>query len=150
MDETQVGKIPSSVHEVPSRSDAFEAALERFNETMTGVREQAKHAAHYADEAVQKNPWTSVGVGFGVGVVIGVAYTLRAVQKAFYPDKSDLAHVELTEHPLPPVTPAEKLGAFALLACTLAVGLYPRLLLDLIEPAFNSALFEGLKKGVGQ
>lgn len=82
MDETQVGKIPSSVHEVPSRSDAFEAALERFNETMTGVREQAKHAAHYADEAVQKNPWTSVGVGFGVGVVIGALIAMAAASRS--------------------------------------------------------------------
>jgi ElaB/YqjD/DUF883 family membrane-anchored ribosome-binding protein len=78
MDETQTGKIPSSVQEVPARGDAFEAALERFNETMTGVREQAKHAAQYADEAVQKNPWTSVGIGFGVGVLIGTLIAMAA------------------------------------------------------------------------
>jgi NADH-quinone oxidoreductase subunit M len=29
-----------------------------------------------------------------------------------------------------------------------AVGLYPRLLLNLILPAFNSPLFEGLRKGM--
>lgn len=86
----------------------------------------------------------------GIGVVLGVAYTLRAVRKAFYPDPSDLAQVELREVKLSPVSVPEKLGAFTLLACTVAIGVYPRLLLDLIEPAFNSALFEGLKKGVGQ
>ncbi len=85
----------------------------------------------------------------GVGIVIGVAYTLRAVQKAFYPDKADLAHAELTMEKLPPISFPEKLGAFILLGCTLAVGLYPRLLLDWIGPAFESPLFEGLKKGVG-
>ena len=78
MDETQTGKIPSSVQEVPARGDTFEAALERFNETMTGVREQAKHAAQYADEAVQRNPWASVGIGFGVGVLIGALIAMAA------------------------------------------------------------------------
>jgi NADH-quinone oxidoreductase subunit M len=86
----------------------------------------------------------------GIGVVIGVAYTLRAVRKAFYPNPSDLAQVELKEVKLPPVSLPEKLGAFTLLACTLIIGIYPRLLLDLIVPAFDSPLFEGLKKGVGQ
>ena len=78
MDETQAGKIPSSVQEVPARSDAVEAALERFNETMTGVRQQAKHAAQYADEAVHSNPWRSVGIGFGVGVLIGALIAMAA------------------------------------------------------------------------
>ncbi len=86
----------------------------------------------------------------GIGVVLGVAYTLRAVQKAFYPNPADLAQVELKEVKLPPVSLPEKLGAFTLLACTLIIGIYPRLLLDLIVPAFDSPLFEGLKKGVGQ
>jgi NADH-quinone oxidoreductase subunit M len=86
----------------------------------------------------------------GIGVVIGVAYTLRAVRKAFYPNLSDLAQVELKEVKLSPVSLPEKLGAFTLLACTLIIGIYPRLLLDLIVPAFDSPLFEGLKKGVGQ
>ncbi len=86
----------------------------------------------------------------GIGVVIGVAYTLRAVRKAFYPDPSDLAQIELQDTKLSPVSLPEKLGAFTLLACTLVIGIYPRLLLDLIVPAFDSPLFEGLKKGVGQ
>ena len=85
----------------------------------------------------------------GAGIVIGVAYTLRAVQKAFYPDQADLAHAELTSAKLPPISLAEKLGTFMLLGCTLAVGLYPRLLLDWIVPAFDSPMFAGLKKGVG-
>ena len=82
MDETEAGKIPSSVQEVPARGDTFEAALERFNETMTGVREQAKHAAQYADEAVHSNPWTSVGIGFGVGVLIGALIAMAAASRS--------------------------------------------------------------------
>jgi ElaB/YqjD/DUF883 family membrane-anchored ribosome-binding protein len=78
MDETQAGSIPSSVQEVPARGDTFEAALERFNETMAGVREQAKHAAEYADEAVHRNPWASIGVGFGIGVLVGALIAMAA------------------------------------------------------------------------
>jgi hypothetical protein len=32
---------------------------------------------------------------------------------------------------------------------TLVIGLYPRVLLDLIGPSFSSALFDGLRKGGG-
>jgi len=78
MEQTQAGSIPSSVQEVRARGDAFEAALERFNESLAGVREQAKHAAQYADDAVQKNPWTSVGIGFGIGVVVGALIAMAA------------------------------------------------------------------------
>ena len=34
-----------------------------------------------------------------------------------------------------------------LLAATLVVGLYPRILTDLILPSLNSPLFEGLRRG---
>ena len=34
--------------------------------------------ARYADEQVQQNPWTAVGVGFGVGVLFGALITLAA------------------------------------------------------------------------
>jgi ElaB/YqjD/DUF883 family membrane-anchored ribosome-binding protein len=78
MEQTQAGKIPSSVQEVPARSDTFQAARERFDETLAGVGEQAKHAARYADQAVHNNPWTSVGVGFGVGVLIGALIAIAA------------------------------------------------------------------------
>lgn len=86
----------------------------------------------------------------GIGILIGVAYTLRAVQKAFYPDKSEQVEAELKEVEFSPISLPEKLGAFMLLACTILIGLYPRLLLDWIVPAFDLPLFEGLKKGVGR
>jgi pimeloyl-ACP methyl ester carboxylesterase len=34
--------------------------------------------ARYADERVQENPWTAVGIGFGAGVVFGALVTLIA------------------------------------------------------------------------
>jgi ElaB/YqjD/DUF883 family membrane-anchored ribosome-binding protein len=78
MEQTQAGKIPSNVQDVPARGDTFQAARERVNETLAGVGEQARHAAQYADQAVHANPWASVGVGFGVGVLIGALIAIAA------------------------------------------------------------------------
>lgn len=81
----------------------------------------------------------------GVGIVIGIAYTWRAMQKAFFSDAGEKAIEE--EHPLPPISIPEKLGAFLLIGTSAAVGLYPKMLLDFILPALHSPLFEGLRKG---
>jgi NADH-quinone oxidoreductase subunit M len=89
----------------------------------------------------------------GVGILVGVAYSLRVLQKAFYADSeltpaspSDSAHPPAA---LDPISFAEKAGAILLILATLVIGLYPRLLLDLIGPAFSSTLFDGLRKGGG-
>jgi NADH-quinone oxidoreductase subunit M len=44
----------------------------------------------------------------------------------------------------------ERLGAVMLIGVSLVVGLYPRILLDVIIPSFNSPLFEWVKKGGAQ
>ena len=51
------------------------------------------------------------------------------------------------EHALPPITMPEKLGALLLLACTLVVGLYPRMLTDLILPSSEFAALRGAAEG---
>ena len=76
----------------------------------------------------------------GVGILIGVAYTLRAVQKAFYSDVVPVAHGGHDEHPLDPITLPEKIGAVMLLGASLVIGLFPGLLMNWIEPCFNSPL----------
>jgi NADH-quinone oxidoreductase subunit M len=81
----------------------------------------------------------------GVGIVIGVAYTLRAVQKAFFADHAPAAHAD--EHPMEPISLPERLAAVMLLATTLIVGIFPGLLLDWIRPAFESPLFDRLLRG---
>jgi len=103
----------------------------------------------------------------GLGVLIGVAYTLRAIQKAFYSGapgadtpvepsgtRSGVQHssgvagkvvrgqVEPTT--LETISVPERIGAAILMSITLLIGLYPRLLLDLIVPALNSPLMEKL------
>lgn len=72
MEQTEVGKIPSNVQEVPGR---LQATRERINE-------RARFMANYADEAVHNNPWTSIGIGFGVGVVIGALIAIAASSRS--------------------------------------------------------------------
>jgi ElaB/YqjD/DUF883 family membrane-anchored ribosome-binding protein len=82
MEQTQAGKVPSNVQEIQGRGETLQAARERLNETLAGVSERARHAMEYADETVHNNPWTSIGVGFGVGIVIGALITLAASSRS--------------------------------------------------------------------
>jgi len=79
----------------------------------------------------------------GVGIAISVAYAWRAMQKAFF---SDIG-TESATPPLPPISMPERLGAVLLITASLAVGLYPQWLLNLVIPALNSPLFDALRKG---
>ncbi|HEY6170254.1 MAG TPA: NADH-quinone oxidoreductase subunit M [Verrucomicrobiae bacterium] len=87
----------------------------------------------------------------GVGIVIGVAFTLRTVVKAFFGEHAEAsgAHDKAHDHAheLEPISVPERFGAVMLIAITLVVGLYPRVLLDVIVPAFGSPLFDALRKG---
>jgi NADH-quinone oxidoreductase subunit M len=77
----------------------------------------------------------------GLGIVIGIAYTWRAMRKAFFSDTP-----QSQEQTLPPISIPERLGAVLLISTTLVIGVYPQLLLNLIAPALNSPLFEGLRR----
>lgn len=86
----------------------------------------------------------------GVGILIGVAYTLRAIQKAFYadaPPAADATHRSHQDHPLEPITAPERAGAVLLIAAALVIGLFPTLLMDWIEPCFKSSMFARLLIG---
>jgi NADH-quinone oxidoreductase subunit M len=100
----------------------------------------------------------------GVGMVLVAAFTLRALKKTFFGEagasgggsnsplldaestrpraaKSLASSAEHSIHQLPPITAAEKIGAGLLMFTTLAVGLYPKLLLDRIMPAVEAMRF---------
>jgi ElaB/YqjD/DUF883 family membrane-anchored ribosome-binding protein len=77
MEPMQTGRVPSSVEEMPA-GDTLQATRDRLNETWNGVNRRAREAAQYTNEAVHNNPWTSIGVGFGAGVVIGALIALAA------------------------------------------------------------------------
>ena len=85
----------------------------------------------------------------GLGILIGVGYTLRAMHKAFFADK-EAASAEHSHHEqMEPISVPERFGAVILIAASLVIGLYPRLLLDIIVPSFASPLFDGLRKAGG-
>jgi len=90
-------------------------------------------------------PWWTAAAG--VGIVIGVAYTWRALQKAFFSDRLPTPD----EHPktgwpkFDPITWPEVAGTALLVAATVIVGVYPRILLDSIEPAVKALLAGGMQ-----
>jgi NADH-quinone oxidoreductase subunit M len=86
----------------------------------------------------------------GVGIVIGVVYTLKTTAKVFFPDRVATADAHHDDHELEPISVPERLGAALLIFCTVLIGLHPRLLLDVIVPSFSSPLFDGLRKAVAQ
>jgi len=90
-------------------------------------------------------PWWVVAAG--LGIVVGVAYTWRAMQKAFFSDGKASAHELEKEraHPFAAITWPEVTGVVLLASVSLAVGLYPRILLDQIEPAVKALLAGGVQ-----
>jgi NADH-quinone oxidoreductase subunit M len=84
----------------------------------------------------------------GAGIVIGIAYTWRAMQKAFF--GASEPGVSADTHSLPAISIPERIGAVILLGASVVIGLYPQLLLRVIAPALHSPMFDGLWKGSGR
>ena len=78
----------------------------------------------------------------GLGILIGIAFSWRALQATFFGEPT-----ANTRAVMPPITLPERLGACLLLVSTIVLGLYPRLLMDLILPGLNGPLFEQLRQG---
>lgn len=92
----------------------------------------------------------------GVGILIGIAYTLRAIQWGFYSVATGESEIDLVRHRdlidgehASPISVPERFGAVLLIAATLVVGIYPRCLLDWIVPSLQSPLFDALRKTGG-
>ena len=81
MEYAQMNKAPSNVEEMPrSTEDTLRSVRETMDEYMATATERAREAAAYADRTVQQNPWTAVGVGFGVGMIFGALVALVAAK----------------------------------------------------------------------
>jgi NADH-quinone oxidoreductase subunit M len=93
--------------------------------------------------AWQANPWWTIISGFGI--IVGVAYIWRALQKAFFSDTLPTPHELESEqaHKFAPITWPEIAGVALLGISTLVVGLYPSILLNQIEPAVKVLLAGG-------
>ena len=83
----------------------------------------------------------------GLGIVIGVAYTWRVMQKAFFGASDEGTEARPV---IPGISVPERIGAVILMGTSVAIGLYPQLLLRLIVPALHSPLFDGLWRGSGR
>ena len=57
---------------------AIQSAKQQLSEVLDGITERAREYGRYADEQVQANPWAAVGVGFGVGMAMGVLLAIVA------------------------------------------------------------------------
>jgi len=75
----------------------------------------------------------------GAGMVLVAAFTLRALKRSFF--DVDLTATSASAPEMEPITIPEKIGASLLMVATLAVGLYPRILLDRIQPAVEAMRF---------
>ncbi len=87
----------------------------------------------FAELMVLMGTWTAFPVlliFIGPGIVITVVYTLRTIHKAFFGDRRR----DLTkwDH-ITPITLPEKIASILLVAILLIVGLYPPILLNMIE-----------------
>ncbi len=93
-------------------------------------------------------PYPKLVLIAGVGIVIGVAFIMRAMQKAFFGHGGEPeTETPGASHPLPPLSIPERLGAGLLIGATLLVGLRPGLLLNLITRSFDGPLFDAMRKG---
>src|SRR5437764_2509818 len=88
----------------------------------------------------------------GAGMVLVAAFTLRALKKSFFADGPSNIRLQQGRVALDAdwneygrITLAEKLGAGLLILATIAIGVYPKLLLDRIQPAVEAMRF--LKTG---
>jgi NADH-quinone oxidoreductase subunit M len=95
--------------------------------------------------------YPTLAVITGLGILIGVAYTLRAMQKAFFGDDAASPVAEPGhEGSMEPISTPERLGAALLIAVSLLVGIFPNVLLKIIVPSFDSFLFQWIQKGGAQ
>ena len=81
-------------------------------------------------------------------MVLVAAFTLRALKQSFFGEKGVQDEVTkattvttLGREEFNPITIPEKIGACMLMLTTLAVGVYPKLLLDRITPAVETMRF---------
>lgn len=67
----EISKLRSKAEE------ALKNSRHRLGETSDAIARQTREAAAKADEYVHENPWTGVGIGAAIGLVLGVLLTRR-------------------------------------------------------------------------
>ena len=75
--QPQTDRTLNKMRDIPARAEdvAYDARA-KLNETVEQISGKAREYVRYADRRVHQNPWTSVGIGFGVGVLFGALITM--------------------------------------------------------------------------
>src|SRR5437660_5013221 len=104
-----------------------------------------------AEITILIGPWRTYPLAVwitGAGMVLVAAFTLRALKQSFFGEAEPSVQLQEGRVALDPdwneqqsITAAEKCGACLLMFTTVAVGLYPKLLLDRIMPAVEAMRF---------
>src|SRR4026208_2469537 len=82
MEPMHTEQISSNVQEMPGQQEeAFQNARERLHETFATVKQRAGEACEYTEQVVRADPWSSIGGGFGVGILVGALVTLAATSR---------------------------------------------------------------------
>jgi ElaB/YqjD/DUF883 family membrane-anchored ribosome-binding protein len=58
--------------------ERFEAAQERFADLYAGARKRVVAGAKYTDETIRANPYQSIAIAAGVGLLVGVLLGRRS------------------------------------------------------------------------
>lgn len=61
-----------SAEAVEALSARFEAIKESLGGTYERARKKVSAGAHYADETIRENPYQSIAIAAGVGVLVGI------------------------------------------------------------------------------
>jgi ElaB/YqjD/DUF883 family membrane-anchored ribosome-binding protein len=73
---TEAEKLLSSQGDDTAHGSAlrerFEAAQERFSEMYTGAKKKIVAGGKYTDHAIRENPYQSLAIAAGVGLLVGV------------------------------------------------------------------------------
>lgn len=94
--------------------------------------------------AWKATPWWTAAAG--IGIVVGVAYTWRVLQRAFFSDLPPALHLHEHGHELAAITWPEIAGVSLLVMASVAVGACPpvmKAMLSTIEPAVHAILAGG-------
>jgi ElaB/YqjD/DUF883 family membrane-anchored ribosome-binding protein len=78
--QTQFGSTTNDMREYAGEQadETLQSAKRQLNDVLDGLTDRAREYGRYADESVQQNPWTAVGIGFGVGVMMGALLMMAA------------------------------------------------------------------------
>ena len=80
--------------------------------------------------AFKMSPWLAVAAALSIAVT--AAYILNAIHKVFF-GKDDEHHGTAEVHALPPITVHEIVAAVMLMAALVIIGLFPSVMLDMIQ-----------------